>query len=123
MKIGELADATGVPQRMLRYYEQRGLLTPQRAANGYRRYTEADVALVGTIRSLISAGMPTRLVRIVLEMERDDGTWTRRCSRDFAEDLAEELAVIESRIACLQSSRETVRTFLERTRHAALLGD
>jgi len=107
---------------MLRYYEQQGLLTPERSHNGYRRYTEADVPVVRQVRSLIRAGMPTRLIRVVLEMEHE-GTWTRECSRDFAEELAAELAAIQGKIECLQNSRDTVRSFLERTRHAALLDE
>jgi DNA-binding transcriptional MerR regulator len=123
MRIGELAEATGVPQRMLRYYEQQGLLGPERSPNGYRRYTEPDVGRVLKVRRLIEAGMPTRLIRVVLEMEQDDGTWTRECSRAFAEELAAQLASIEARIECLSTSRDTVRSFLERTNHASLVAE
>ncbi len=119
MKIGELAEATGVPQRMLRYYEQQGLISPERSDNGYRSYRDEDVDRVQRVRSLIRSGMPTRLIRVVLEMQ--DETWTAKCTRDFAETLAEELRAIEDKIACLSLSRDTVRTYLERTRHAALL--
>lgn len=121
MKIGELADQTGVPQRMLRYYEQQGLLTPRRSDNGYRDYVDQDVARVRRVRSLIRSGMPTRLIRVVVQMEEDDSTWTPRCSRTFARTLAEELTAIDDKIACLQLSRDTIRTFLERTQHAALI--
>jgi len=40
MRIGELATRTGVPTRMLRYYEEQGLITPRRLANGYREYDD-----------------------------------------------------------------------------------
>ena len=119
MKIGELADRTGVPQRMLRYYEQQGLLSPERSGNGYRSYREQDVERVQRVRSLIRSGMPTRLIKVVLEME--DDTWTRQCTRDFAETLAGELRALEDKISCLTMSRDTVRSYLERTRHAELI--
>lgn len=119
MRIGELARRTDVPQRMLRYYEQQGLLHPARGDNGYRMYGEEDVERVRRVRSLIRSGMPTRLIVVVLEMEND--TWSRRCSRDFAETLAGELRTIEDKIACLSLSRDTVRQYLERTRYAALM--
>ena len=119
MKIGELAERTGVPQRMLRYYEQQGLLDPERSDNGYRSYREADVARVQQVRSLIRSGMPTRLIRVVLEME--DDKWTRQCTRDFAETLSEELRALEEKISCLSLSRNTVRRYLEQTEHAALI--
>jgi len=42
MKIGELADKTGMAPSAIRFYEQSGLLpAPERGANGYRVYTEA----------------------------------------------------------------------------------
>jgi DNA-binding transcriptional MerR regulator len=112
VKIGELAERTGVPQRMLRYYEQQGLLAPRRGANGYRDYVEQHVARVQQVRSLIRAGMPTRLIRVVLEMDGND--WHAECSREFADVLSQELSAIDEKIACLQLSRETLRAFLER---------
>ena len=41
--IGEVSDIVGVSTRTLRYYEEEGLLVPARTANGYRRYTPADL--------------------------------------------------------------------------------
>jgi DNA-binding transcriptional MerR regulator len=56
MRIGELAERTGVSTRSLRYYEQHGLLSARRGANGYREYAEDDIKLVSEIRSLLSVG-------------------------------------------------------------------
>jgi hypothetical protein len=39
MRIGELSRRTGVPTRMLRYYEEQDLLRPEQAANNYRCYS------------------------------------------------------------------------------------
>ncbi|TDD15156.1 MerR family transcriptional regulator [Kribbella turkmenica] len=47
---------TGVSERLLRYYEDRGLLRPERLPSGYREYAESDVDLVGRIRTLPAAG-------------------------------------------------------------------
>jgi DNA-binding transcriptional MerR regulator len=44
LRIAEVAERTGVPATTLRYYEDIGLLSPaERAANGYRAYSERDV--------------------------------------------------------------------------------
>ncbi|WP_456885521.1 MerR family transcriptional regulator [Frigoribacterium sp. 2355] len=51
---------------MLRYYEEQGLITPTRLANGYRDYDERLVDRVGKIRGLIDAGIPTRIVTDIL---------------------------------------------------------
>ena len=63
MRIGELADRTGVSTRALRYYEQQGLLPVRRTANGYRQYEESDLRLVSEIRSLLAAGFTLRDTR------------------------------------------------------------
>src|SRR5688500_20091700 len=47
LQIGEVADRTGVTQRTLRFYEERGLLkAPSRMDGGCRLYSENDVARV-----------------------------------------------------------------------------
>ena len=124
MKIGELARRTGVPTRMLRYYEEQDLLESERRSNGYRDYPESAVEQVDLVRGLISSGLPTRLIRVMLGMEGVEGEeLARTCSRNLAESLAEELDTLDSKIECLTRSRETVRSFLARTRHAEVLGD
>jgi len=112
MKIGEVAERTGVPQRMIRYYESQGLLEPERGSNRYRVYSEEDVERVRRIRNHIAAGMPTRVIKVILEMEQP--TWTQQCSADFAGMLAREVEAIEERIACLSMSRQTLRDYLDR---------
>jgi DNA-binding transcriptional MerR regulator len=47
MRIGELSRRTGVNERLLRYYEEQGLLRPDRLPSGYRVYAESDVQTVG----------------------------------------------------------------------------
>ena len=51
MRIGELSRRTGTATRLLRYYEEQGLLTPQREENGYREYGEHLVDRVLQIRA------------------------------------------------------------------------
>jgi len=44
---------------MLRYYEEQGLLRPERTGSGYREYAEGDVDRVGRIRCMLSAALPS----------------------------------------------------------------
>lgn len=46
MKIGEFTQACGSSVRMIRFYESLNLIFPKRGGNGYRIYSEADVAVV-----------------------------------------------------------------------------
>ncbi|SOD94815.1 MerR family transcriptional regulator [Blastococcus haudaquaticus] len=118
MKIGGLAERTGVSARMLRYYEQQHLLTPARTANGYRSYLPADVDRVQQIRALLDAGLPTRFVRAVLDMgltsdEPPVAGWTPTCTSTFAGMLRTELDRLEDRLRCLARSRDAVRQYLD----------
>lgn len=118
MRIGDLAERTGVAARMIRYYEAQGLLEPARGANGYRVYGDGDVGRVLRIRSHVAAGIPTRVVRILLEM--DSPAWTDACSQDFAAMLGDEVAALDDRIACLTLSRDSLRDYLAQVRVAGI---
>ena len=53
LQIGEVAERTGVTQRTLRFYEEKGLLKPPtRMEGGFRLYSEADIARLERIRNL-----------------------------------------------------------------------
>ena len=50
MRIAEAAKAVGCTQRAIKFYEEKGLLSPvARSENGYRDYTEEDVRLLHEI--------------------------------------------------------------------------
>ncbi|GAA0981204.1 MerR family transcriptional regulator [Acrocarpospora macrocephala] len=64
MRIGDAAAAAGTTPRALRFYEQRGLLTPPpRTMTGQREYGEREVARVRIIRELLSLGLTVEDVR------------------------------------------------------------
>lgn len=122
MKIGELSERTGIPTRMLRYYEQQGLLESERSTNGYCAYTVADVERAARVRGLIQAGLSTRMTRVVLDLELQCALATPpACSRALAEELADELEALESRLSCLTKSRDAVAEYLQRTRNGDLI--
>ncbi|RLP74494.1 MerR family transcriptional regulator [Mycetocola tolaasinivorans] len=66
MYIGELATRTATSPRLLRYYEKQGLLPAGRDVNGYRLYADSAIHTVETIRCLLDAGVPTRLILLLL---------------------------------------------------------
>ena len=121
MKIGELSERTGIPARMLRYYEEQGLLTSERSANGYRSYDESDVDRATRARGLVQAGLTTRLAKVVLDVERQCALAQPTCSRELAEMLATELSPLDERLACLTKSRDAVAEYLALTRNGDLL--
>ena len=122
MRIGEVTARTGIPQRMLRYYEEQGLLASERADNGYREYDDDAVERAQRVRGLIQAGLSTRMVKVVLDLEADcRATRPPSCTRALAEELAAELQALNDRLACLTKSRDAVALYLGRSAHADLL--
>lgn len=116
MRIGELSRRTGVATRLLRYYEQQGLLASTREENGYRAFDEADVERVERVHGLIQSGLTTRLIGMLLRLEGTDGqSLAASCTQMVAEVFLDELRDIEARIACLSRSRDSLRGWLDTT--------
>ncbi|MDT0318632.1 MerR family transcriptional regulator [Streptomyces millisiae] len=90
MFIGELSRRTGVSPRGLRYYEEQGLLQPERRASGYREFADSDVATVRRIRVLLTAGLNTELIREMLPCVADEGAILAPTCEEMTEDLRRE---------------------------------
>ncbi|MGI5488702.1 MerR family transcriptional regulator [Microtetraspora malaysiensis] len=113
MQIGALAHKTGVSRRLLRYYEEQGLLRPLRLANGYREYSESDVATVRHIRALLAAGLPTTVIARLLHCVHDDGErLVPSTCPGMVANLRRERRRITEAITPLQSSQQVLDTML-----------
>ena len=55
--------AVGISKKNIRFYEQEGLLSPSRSANGYRDYTEEDVTVLQQIKLLRKLDIPIEEIR------------------------------------------------------------
>ena len=110
MRIGELARRTGTTERALRYYEEQGLLRPDRLASGYRDYGEDDVDTVRHVRTLLSAGLTTEVIAEVLPcmVEGDGGRLLAACP-----ELVDELRGERDRITAAVDQLLAARTILD----------
>jgi DNA-binding transcriptional MerR regulator len=71
MAIPRLAERVGVTPRVLRYWEEQGLISPTRE-HGRLRYSPRDVAIAGLIRTLLVAGAGVEGIRMLKRLaERD----------------------------------------------------
>ncbi|BBC29563.1 hypothetical protein SGFS_008570 [Streptomyces graminofaciens] len=125
MKIGELSDRTGVPTRMLRYYEEQGLLAPDRAANGYRSYPESVVQDVQQIRGLLDSGLTTEMIRGILPFLNgpDEIHVHPDClTPEMSALLTGTIDRIQARIDCLGRNRDRLKAYLAAVRPAEAVG-
>ncbi|MDX3853761.1 MerR family transcriptional regulator [Streptomyces sp. AK02-01A] len=116
MLIGELADATGVPARLLRYYEEQGLLRPERTESGYREYDPSAVVRVHQIRGLLDTGLPTRIIRPILPiLDRSADGLVRPADlpQEVVDLLEEEAARLRERVARLSRDLESIEICLK----------
>ncbi|MEV0247034.1 MerR family transcriptional regulator [Nocardia sp. NPDC050712] len=103
MRIGELSHRTGVHPRLLRYYEQQGLLSSERDSNDYRCYQPDAVTRVARIRELLDAGLPTEAIRALLPCTAD-GPGIQACPHSV-QVLDNQLARIDTQLDELQRRR------------------
>ena len=76
--IGELGRRTGLATSALRYYERRGLLTPEGRANGRRYYGPSCAVRIALIRLCQDAGFTLAEIRTVVAAgTRRHPSWTR----------------------------------------------
>lgn len=67
MRIGEVAEWTGLSLRTIRHYEEVGVLAPsRRTAGGFRLYTEAEVRRLALVRRMRPLGFCLEDVRELL---------------------------------------------------------
>ncbi|PKV94904.1 DNA-binding transcriptional MerR regulator [Amycolatopsis echigonensis] len=105
MRIGELAKATGVTTRALRFYEEQGLLTAARSHNGYRHYDESAIERVANIRYLLDSGLTMEDIRPLGSCLQGDLP-ARQLSSSAVELVNRRLAVLDERIETLTRVRK-----------------
>lgn len=109
MNIGDVARLSGLPAKTIRYYEDIGLVTPLRSANGYRTFRESDLhtlAFLGRSRSL---GFSIEDCRNLLELYSDHN----RASADVKHIAEEQLERIDLKITELRDMRSTLIKLVE----------
>lgn len=104
MNIGDVSRVTGLPSKTIRYYEDIGLVTPPRSANGYRSYREQDVHKLGFLQQARRLGFTIDECRQLLSLYED----RNRASADVKALAEHHLDAIDARIAELQSLKATL---------------
>lgn len=109
MRIGELAQRSGVSVRSLRYYEEQGLLHSTRSESRQRLYAEAAVERVVLIQRLYAAGLSSRKILEVLPCIE---TPVEQYTPVLLGRLTEERDRISAQIAALIETRTRLETVM-----------
>jgi DNA-binding transcriptional MerR regulator len=116
MQIGALAARAGVGTTTIRYYESIGLLpVPQRAANGYRRYSGTTLTQLQFIRRAQTAGLSLRAIQEILTIHQ---AGTRPC-RQVEARAEDQIAAIDHQLAELQRLRQRLERLALAARRVA----
>lgn len=102
MNIGEAARASGVSAKMIRYYEETGLIPPAgRTGSGYRTYGLKEVQILRFVRRARDLGFPMEKVADLLALWRD----RERASADVKHLAEAQVQALEARIREMQEMK------------------
>jgi len=106
MNIGEAADAAGVSAKMIRHYEQIGLVPEAtRTDSGYRQYTERDVSLLRFIRQSRRLGFSMEQIADLLGLWSND----RRASREVKALAQAHLDALEEKMREMAEMQQALK--------------
>lgn len=104
MNISDAAARAGLPPKTIRYYEDIGLVTPDRDTNGYRAFTDVDVHNLTFLARARALGFTIEDCRTLLALYQDKD----RASAEVKKIAEGHLDEIERKIADLTAMRDTL---------------
>ncbi|MZI93013.1 MerR family transcriptional regulator [Vibrio sp. CAIM 722] len=111
MKISELSQQTKVSIRMIRYYEEQGLLKPTRTHSGYRNFKKDDIELINKIRLFKEIGFTIEDIRPILHCQLTQISQQEICDQ-LKHKFSCQIEQIDQMIANLNQAKITLRQYL-----------
>lgn len=103
LNIGEAAEAVGLSAKMIRHYEQLGLMPEAaRTEAGYRQYTARDLSVLRFIRQSRRLGFSMKQIADLIGLWADSG----RTSREVKALAQQHLVDLEAKLAELQAMKQ-----------------
>lgn len=106
MNIGEASKATGISVKMLRYYEEIGLVRPAlREYSGYRVYSDKNVAVLRFVRRARDLGFQVKQIAALLDLWQDGSRASadvKSLAMDHVRELEQRRRELDEMIATLE---------------------
>ena len=104
MNISAASQKSQLPAKTIRFYEEIGLIKPERAPNGYRDYSEDDIHCLAFLQRSRSLGFTIEECRVLLSLYEDK----HRASADVKAMALRKIEEIEHKIEQLKSLQSTL---------------
>jgi MerR family Zn(II)-responsive transcriptional regulator of zntA len=116
LSTGDMARITGNTLRTVRFYEEAGILRPERRSNGgHRLFSKVELERLQLITNLRAAGLSLDEIRLMLDLKEKSSSAVNASSA-LMQAVDQQLVSLDERIAVLTKLRDelvTTRTFLK----------
>jgi Cu(I)-responsive transcriptional regulator len=106
MNIGQAAAASGVTAKMIRHYEESGLIrAPRRTPSNYRSYSDNDVHVLRFVKRARALGFSMADIKTLLSLWQDksrSSSVVKRIARTHIDGLERKIAELQSMARTLE---------------------
>ena len=108
--IGQASTASGISRKMIRYYEETGLLPPaRRSESGYRHYNDEDIRRLQFIRRARDMGFSLERIGQLLNLWQNE----QRHSADVKALVQQYIDELDDNIAQMQAMRDELHDWVD----------
>lgn len=112
MRIGQLAEMTGLSCSRIRFYESKGLIQARRGSNGYRQYPAESATLLALIANAQRAGFSLEEIKYLVPLGAPGSGWRDDLLRQLHHKL-DDLSGQAQRVAASTRMLEWLVTQIE----------
>ncbi|WP_073145974.1 MULTISPECIES: Cu(I)-responsive transcriptional regulator [Litoreibacter] len=109
MNIGEVSARSGLPTKTIRYYDEIGLVSPQRDTNGYRSFRESEIQKLAFLSRSRALGFTIDDCRNLLVLWENNN----RASADVKRIALSHLDAIDQKVGELVSMRRSLSDLID----------